>query len=337
MEKIADHLVSRDRKVLFFCHSLVHILNAYIIFRISDVPNHNVGFVILYFNDSDKKVNTEISNRLKSLGIRCYHIFKGKKTLRLLGINGLVNSHIYRGILRDMGVDNDNYLLVNYSWNQKFIHYPASVFFKKAAKIILIEEGITQYSMPDQSSAMMLIRKVLGDCLEFWKDSRLEGIYVQRPLKYNAELQPYLTQFSYDLSETNLKKVAECYKIFMREDERTIFSQYCSGDFGVIFTQPLSEDGYITEKEKIGIYSSLIKKYSEYGEPILKVHPRDYSDYGNICKYIDYGKYPSELFLILGIRVRYAVGVCTSAIYSVQTDMRINVNENFLNDRLFFL
>lgn len=44
------------------------------------------------------------------------------------------------------------------------------------------------------------------------------------------------------------------------------------------------------------------------------------------------GGYPSELLNILGIRFRFAIGICTSAIETAEAEIKINLNDNFLKD-----
>ena len=44
------------------------------------------------------------------------------------------------------------------------------------------------------------------------------------------------------------------------------------------------------------------------------------------------GAYPSELLSVLNISFKFAVGLCTSAIETVNADIRINLNERFLTE-----
>lgn len=44
------------------------------------------------------------------------------------------------------------------------------------------------------------------------------------------------------------------------------------------------------------------------------------------------GNYPSELLNILGIKFKFAVGLCTSAVVTANADVRVNLNEKFLSE-----
>jgi hypothetical protein len=105
----------------------------------------------------------------------------------------------------------------------------------------------------------------------------------------------------------------------------------------IIFTQPLSEDGYVSENEKKALYKEICDFYSSYGKVYLKKHPRDNTEYDirNVISIND--KFPSELFSILGIRFHVAIGLCTSAIDEVLSDYKMNIGESYLHNKLYEL
>ena len=86
------------------------------------------------------------------------------------------------------------------------------------------------------------------------------------------------------------------------------------------------------EEEKIEIYNSIVNYYSKYGKVVVKIHPRDTTHYDFPEDMILEGGYPSELLNILGIRFRFAIGICTSAIETAEAEIKINLNDNFLKD-----
>ena len=103
----------------------------------------------------------------------------------------------------------------------------------------------------------------------------------------------------------------------------------------IIFSQPFSEDGYISEDEKKKLFESLVNHYQKYGKVTLKVHPRDTSIYSIESANILYGNYPSELLCMMGITFKLAVGVCTSAIYTINAQKSVNLNTNYLHELQF--
>jgi hypothetical protein len=82
----------------------------------------------------------------------------------------------------------------------------------------------------------------------------------------------------------------------------------------------------------------MVDYYSKYGTPVLKLHPRDTSDYQleNKCTILP-AFFPSEILTLLDIHFKYAIGICTSAVPTTDADYKININENFLKDLKFKL
>ncbi|WP_279716850.1 glycosyltransferase family 52 [Chelonobacter oris] len=83
----------------------------------------------------------------------------------------------------------------------------------------------------------------------------------------------------------------------------------------ILFTQPLSEDGIISENEKIEIYRSIINNYnSKY--LIIKTHPREKTDYEIYFEdvYVLKVNYPSELFMLNGIFFERIITLFSTAV-----------------------
>lgn len=76
----------------------------------------------------------------------------------------------------------------------------------------------------------------------------------------------------------------------------------------MIVTQPFSEDGYITESEKIDIYKSLLNHYEknyDISEICIKPHPRELTDYSKhfACTVVN-SPVPAQILIIeMGIKV----------------------------------
>lgn len=86
----------------------------------------------------------------------------------------------------------------------------------------------------------------------------------------------------------------------------------------ILFTQPLSEDGVMTEEEKIGIYRKILEK-EEIRELVIKVHPRETTEY---TKYFDgvsvlQEKTPFELYLLHGLRGKRVITLFSTAVYGL--------------------
>lgn len=82
----------------------------------------------------------------------------------------------------------------------------------------------------------------------------------------------------------------------------------------LLLTQPLSEDGYISECDKIEIYRKLISKYSK-DKIVLKRHPRELTDYEHY--FPDVSVFPSsapiEIIQCIGGKFNKVVTLFSSA------------------------
>ncbi|MCS4456971.1 alpha-2,8-polysialyltransferase family protein [Clostridium botulinum] len=98
----------------------------------------------------------------------------------------------------------------------------------------------------------------------------------------------------------------------------------------LILSQPLSEDGYIKEEEKIELYKHIIDTHGQDYNIILKKHPREKTIY-NFSQSLELdGNFPSEVFKLLDIKFEKAIGICTGAIKFVDAKEAFNIDEDFL-------
>lgn len=104
----------------------------------------------------------------------------------------------------------------------------------------------------------------------------------------------------------------------------------------LLLTQPLSEDGVLSEKEKIELYRKIAQNYS--GEKIyIKPHPREKSDYKNIfneCIVID-RDFPIELFFLLGINIKRVVTIFSTSIFNKKNIANIDVYGTEVHQKIF--
>lgn len=87
----------------------------------------------------------------------------------------------------------------------------------------------------------------------------------------------------------------------------------------ILYTQPLSEDGVVTEKEKIELYSKIILKYPKE-KLILKMHPREKTNYKDIFKEILVleQSFPAEIFELLEIKFDKGITIFSTAVLSTK-------------------
>ncbi|TCP95520.1 glycosyl transferase family 52 [Cricetibacter osteomyelitidis] len=83
----------------------------------------------------------------------------------------------------------------------------------------------------------------------------------------------------------------------------------------ILYTQPLSEDGIISEYEKVKMYQNIIANYSIH-DLVIKPHPREVTDYNLFfLKAMLFDKdYPSEILELLDIKFEKAITLFSTAI-----------------------
>lgn len=110
-------------------------------------------------------------------------------------------------------------------------------------------------------------------------------------------------------------------------EQQEIISFFFSDDFNIsrysgrktlLLTQTLSERGFTTEEDKIILYKALLASFDE-SDLIIKIHPgetTDYSAYFPKAIILDY-PCPMELLSLMGLQIKTAVTVNSTAIYSL--------------------
>lgn len=288
---------------------------------------------IILPTNSQKNINyfKEVTLKMEQRGIICEVINKKSILHRAVGLSDRENLALMECVLSKLHTRKQKFFLVNHTWNKALVCYPASLWFRYCKESIFIEEGYAQSTMPDENPFIIWLKCFYGNQREFWKDSRVKGIYVQNKKLFSDYPIPELKQFklNVDFSEDEKQELLDLFANFQDRQEIERFENEADG---ILYTQPISEDGYVKEEDKIRIYKELVKYYSNYGKVFVKVHPRDTTQYDFPKEMILKGNYPSELLNILGIKFKFAIGLCTSAVETANADVKINLNERFLSE-----
>lgn len=93
----------------------------------------------------------------------------------------------------------------------------------------------------------------------------------------------------------------------------------------ILFTQPLSEDGTLSEKEKIELYKQIIEKYDKT-KLVIKKHPREKTDYKKYFEEVEVLEqiFPAELLEILEIKFEKAITIFSTAALTVDKNIKID-------------
>lgn len=286
-------------------------------------------------NETVYKQFIDIAPKLKKAGYSLDTRLRNK-TKDIVGLESGISKKQFEKVFQ--GDKNPVFDLYNFAWNLQYVYSTADLFYKKCRKAYFVEEGALTPINPPQPGWKVLIKKLTGAPVDFYKDKKVEGIYVQKPDIYPAswksklktlDVKKLLTELKDDIKET----ILDIFVGNIRE-----YLKGADSDVGIIYTQPLSEDGYITEDTKKDYFRQMAEYYGEGRLVFFKIHPRDLSNYvlPSNCTILP-GYFPSELLNLLNIRFKFAVGVCTSAVPTTDAEIKLNINENFLHDQKFDL
>lgn len=330
MRDIVHKLNGIEKKIIFVCSSPYNILLATLLIIKANLYDKTC-IVMPTYSKKNVKYFTVISRRLLQMNIHSEVINKHNIFWRAVGFAHIQNKVIMNRVFKQIHTGKNAYYLVNHTWDRQKVCYPASLYFKYCEGAIFIEEGSTQFVTPKEHELVVALKRLYGNQTDYWKDSRLESIYVQNPKQFIGYHTESMRPFSLNnsLNEEEEKRLTD---IFMDASEKESLEKLRCEKKGIIFSQCFSEDGYMTEEEKIRIFTELSGYYSQYGKVFLKIHPRDTTEYHIQGVDIIKGSYPSELFTILNIQFDFAIGICTSAIETVNAKVKLNLNEKFLTE-----
>lgn len=224
-----------------------------------------------------------------------------------------------------------------------FLDLGKRIFFKE--KLYMIEEGTATYTrLIEKKSFKEILIKIFNKFLLLEEREKIYGygdkvkkIYltenlckeIPKGLEKKAEIIN-LKDLWNKKSEEEKKIILDTFnfnnEILKKVDENTV----------MLFTQPLSEDNVITEAEKIELYLKIMKKYNNQSI-IIKPHPRektDYSKYFPSC-YVMKEKYPVEILELVGINIKKAVTIFSSAAFGLGKNIKIDFYGTEINNKIF--
>lgn len=285
----------------------------------------------IYLSTHDHNVfkifNAYRENILKITYVKDVYLRKRGNIKERLFLEDIVDKIEYRSLKNKI---NKSHVII-FPWNLYSLFSPAEYIFKYATRVTLIEEGANLYAMKKPSNKFLFIKKyIYGRNLEFYKSDKIDKILVQFPKRYPNYLQRKIEKFDINniinlLEEKEKKEIASILSNDIDIDK-------INNESIIILTQPLSEDGFISIDEKKEIYKEIIFKYKSEYDIILKKHPRETTKYDyNIDNLIELnGDFPSEVFKLLDVKFKKAIGICTSAVKFIDAEERINIDEDFI-------
>ena len=247
-----------------------------------------------------------------------------------LGLELLADRKILRRLRKEHGFR--EFDLVNFAWSVNSIDRSSAHYYKKCRTATFYEEGAMGCISVPQSKKKLLLKRLLGIPVGFHDDEKLKCFCVQNPSLYDGRFVAKIRPFSLRELMAQSQVGSRVVDLFL-EGEKAEKLKSMNG-CNVVFTQPLSEDGFISAQRKEQIYTAICDWFNPE-RTVLKTHPRDTSDYADVKATVLRETFPGELFDVLGIRFAAAVGICTSAVNNVAADHPVNLNANFLKDKKF--
>lgn len=199
-------------------------------------------------------------------------------------------------------------------------HITGAKFFLKRCPFYLIEDGTENYNLKNYVRS---IKNRLFSIPSFGMYKTVKEVYFTSK---NISGLPKLIQERAIF--INLKEI--WYK--KSEDEKNNILSFFNFDANnlkklsskkyILFTQPLSEDGILTEDEKIEIYRAIVEKYY-IDDLVIKPHPREKTDYETVFKnvYVFKDNVPSEILDIVGVKFERVITLFSTAAFQYDKDI----------------
>lgn len=218
-----------------------------------------------------------------------------------------------------------------------------SNFFIEKNDVFYLEDGVSNYQkkMTTKRKRDFIINFFY--LLIFFKKKKSQNDLIEHGIKklYLTGLAPIPKEIAHKVEIINLKELWNKKSLEEQNEILDIFSfdlnikDTIKGRDIILFTQPLSEDGVITEEEKIEIYSKIIKKYPQ-DRLIVKTHPREKTDYKEIFKdnlVLD-NPFPFEILNLLDVKFNKAVTIFSTAALGLGKDVAVDFYGTEVNDKI---
>lgn len=192
--------------------------------------------------------------------------------------------------------------------------------------VIYLEDGCSSYWQRKKTVVVTnKLRKMLfGPSYPIygWAD-KVEKIYLSGILAIPEGIANKVELFNLKelWNKRNTYEQQEIIRLFLPEGIESIS---CLNVNTLLLTQPLSEDigAEFTEADKIELYRELLSGIDEL-TVVIKPHPREKTDYRKYfpCATVLNALCPMELLEILGMKVRKAITVNSTAIYNLDNSV----------------
>lgn len=210
-------------------------------------------------------------------------------------------------------------------------HIVGGKFFLRRNPFILLEDGTENYK--EDNYKRSLKNKLFS--------IPIFGMYKTVKKIYLTGLGPIPNQIKEKVEILNLKelwnkknklekeKILEIFQI-SKEDIENLKKKNI-----ILYTQPLSEDGIISEDEKVNLYRKILKNY-DIDNVVIKIHPREKTKYKELFPNVEVigKKIPSEILYLLDIKFSKVVTIFSTAAL-IDKNIEIDFYGTEINEKLF--
>lgn len=214
----------------------------------------------------------------------------------------------------------------------------------------LIEDGIQNYEVSSKKlittkQSFNIKKSILNNIVNFPnRKSQINNIYLTRGGEEGKKVKMFYKAKKLKLvnlqnlwdSSTNEKRNLIKHFFFIEKEDIDLMMQKKI----LILTQPLSEDGFISENCKISMYKKIIDENPKK-DIIIKTHPREKTDYKLLFPDISIMKknIPAELFNLLNIKYEKVFTISSTAALSFKEKgaevIQIECDDNIIGYKEF--
>lgn len=192
-------------------------------------------------------------------------------------------------------------------------------------EMYLIEDGTWSYQIKEKENFLKkMLRLENPRYLPNGEFSGIKKIFLTgiAPIPQNIEDKVEIIDLKKLWSKKTLEDKGKILSIFdlTYEDLKKIQNKK-----NILLTQPLSEDGTLSEFEKIEIYKKILKNYNEK-EVVIKRHPREKTNYRSIFPKAEIVEqnFPAELFKVLNINFEKAITIFSTAACTLSDETQVD-------------
>lgn len=284
---------------------IVIISNArmlFIFFMLIDIKEINKK--IFFILDNDIKIKINLKNYIK--------VKKNKNILEII-VKKILYFFYFKYLIKKFNINNIQIFGCD--------HINGAKFFLKRYIFFLIEDGLTNYK---KNIYKRTLKNKIFSIPSF-------GMYKNVKKIYLTGLAPIPEEIKDKVEIINLK---ELWNKKTEEEKKEILDIFgfdeniiskIKNKKNILFTQPLSEDRFISEEEKIELYKKIIFNYSEK-DLVIKTHPREKTDYKKYFPEIEIlnQSFPAELFDLLDIKFERAITIFSTAALNFSKNSKVD-------------